>query len=210
MKHLRGIRFMTEMNWQMNIIQLKITNTPIFIILIIIIFSFSNDSLPHEANNKNDVFLWSTIGIGISPNISKEYAGPAAGFVLSGQFDQNICSVRALGATEFYMVGPSPYEHVYDISLLYGRCCKSDMFFLSLETGLSKVGGLNRGVKIIHEGAEGDVYERRYFNTIGLPFAMQTFIMTPYIGFGAYVFANVNNKNSYAGFLICFQIGKIQ
>ena len=189
---------------------MKVINIRIYLLMMTVIFSFPKHSSPNEPTNKHDLYVWSTIGLGVSPNISKEYAGPAAGFVLSGQFAQNIFSVRALGAAEFYMEGPSPSEHVYDISLLYGRCYKSDMFFLSLETGLSKVGGLNRGVKISDDGAEGDVYERCYFNTIGVPFAMQAFIMTPYIGFGAYVFANVNNKNSYAGFLICLQVGKIQ
>ncbi len=156
-------------------------------------------------------YAWLTIGAGKSPKMYKANAGLAVGIIPTVQFRKNVISLRALGSYENPLPLDSKYygydEWINDVSVLYGRCYKSTRFFASASAGLGRVRGMRRGDLLGCSGMENCHYERLDFSTVGLALDSQLFMQAPFIGFGIYLFGNINAEESFAGFLVSFQFG---
>jgi hypothetical protein len=156
-------------------------------------------------------YFWMTIGLGKTPNEFKGNHGLAAGIAPTVQVGKNVFSLRLLGSSENPLPVASSYygydEWLDDISILYGRCYKSARFFAAVSAGLGRVRGMRRGILIGCADYENCHYEEHKFKTIGLALESQLFIQAPIIGFGINLVGNINNHDSFAGFLISFQLG---
>jgi len=82
------------------------------------------------------------------------------------------------------------------------------MFATSIGVGFVK--GIKRGVWLGEPGIESSEHKKISYTIIAFPVDAQLFLISKYIGFGCYLFGNINKEKSFGGFLLCMQIGKIQ
>ena len=94
-----------------------------------------------------------------------------------------------------------------DFSVLYGKkkILNDETAFLSIGIGPGLIKGHRHG-----KLTDCCSHERIPFQTLGLSFEAQAFITSRYVGFGTYLFANVNNEWNVYGFLFCLQFGKLK
>jgi hypothetical protein len=144
--------------------------------------------------------------------------GISPGVCLSYRNRGNLISIRFIYNEEINLQifgpGPSPSESVWDLGALYGRNAKTLHGLASVSGGVSLVGGVRRGRYLSNSGgwwSSTDSYEKLTFLTVGVPIEVQLF-WTPLssLGIGIYGFANLNRQKSFAGALLCVQIGKLQ
>ncbi len=171
----------------------------LFISLVILILSIGNSTIYAQSvsdNTKADLY-WVNAGIGFS-----SFSSPGISSVTSFSYQtgKHLISTRFISNIEPCFGGTCPDETVWDIGILYGRSSKTSYGLASLSGGISIVGGA--------------VYQRDEevtFLTIGIPIEVQLF-WTPasFLGIGIYGFANLNPKESFAGALLCIQLGKLR
>ena len=172
----------------------------ICITIISFIWCFGQNSNKSEYQHdwSENEFLWVNLGLGFS----------SVGGVLGGSFGINgsyqirksIFSLRFVHSKEMNLIfNVQDLDSNWDLGLLYGLNLRRTFGFVSMSAGISYV-GLN-----IYENSE----EMRYA-TVGLPIETQFFLTLKHIGFGIYGFANINSKSSFAGGLICIQLGKLR
>ena len=176
--------------------------------LLTVFVSSTHAEIPFNKPNKK--YFWVTLGVGRNPDLYPKYSTISAAIIPTLQFNNNIFSLRCLGLIEFIMEGPDPEQYIKEISLLYGRCFKREIYNLSASVGIGYLDGLERGERLGTPGVESYKYESFPFNTFGLSIDTNTFIITPILGFGINLNANINNKRSYWGILLCMQLGHIQ
>jgi hypothetical protein len=136
--------------------------------------------------------------------------GPSVGLSFSYRVGSNLISVRGIYSEEFEIMGPSPSEWVMDIGVLYGVNAKASYGIASLSGGVSLVRGVRRGRYLGSSGGWFGTsnYEKLSYSTFGIPIEGQLF-WTPSsdIGFGVSAYADSNPERSFAGALLCLQIG---
>jgi hypothetical protein len=159
-----------------------------------LLISLSFNSVVHAQNSagpaqKGDFWL----NAGIWTGISYPY-WPNAALSLSYQKGPNLLSARVTESAELFGDG------VYDVGILYGRCLKEKMGFVSMAGGISYVFFYSSG----NGGNLNPV-------GIGIPIELQLFT-TPlsFAGIGIYGYANLNLKHPSVGALICLELGKLR
>ena len=156
-----------------------------------------------QNNNKSGKnYAWVNLGIGLSAVTGS--LGGSVGINCSYLKKHNIFSLRFVHNTELDLWGFGNHSLIGtdsngELGLLYGFGAKRNFGFASMSTGVSYV-----GLKIYENGKE-----MRYA-TVGLPIELQLFLTANKIGFGIYGFANINSKSSFAGGLICIQLGRLR
>ena len=180
-------------------------------ILSLLIFSSKLYAEENEKfyNNPGEYYFWLSLGVGEGTNFDSEYAWLAGGIMPSLQYKNNMFNIRQSVLFEFMMEGPTPDQYIIDTSFLFGRCIKSHYYYISLSTGPGFIRGVERGKFLGDPGVESYEHEELPFKTIGVSLDLQLFIITPIIGFGGYLFYNINTEQSYFSLLVCLQFGHI-
>ena len=135
-------------------------------------------------------------GIG-SGSVGEESVAIAAN--ISYQFSKNLLSLRTVGNFEWF--GKSMSERGF----LYGRTLKQNSLFVSVGAGFALVeGSISHGL-FYNKEAE------KIGPTIGIPLEAQLFWRpSSFLGIGLYGFANLNPAESFYGFTLNLQIGKLR
>lgn len=163
-------------------------------------------------------FFWLNGGIGVSSVHGGLGSYPGAssfGGSFCYQSDNSLHSFRYIRNEEFQLLGSDlPTETVWDCGALYGRIAKASYGFASISCGISILGGVRRGRYLSSSGNwffATRYYDENNFITIGIPVEGQLFWMpSSFFGIGLYGFANLNNEKSFAGALLCIQLGKLR
>ena len=178
--------------------------------LMFVSVSLAGENASQRQNSKEGKLGWVNLGYGgssVGKSFGASYSQQLAGGLLSGRFIYN------REDTSILFSGPAPAERVWDIGMLYGLMGKEKYAMASISAGLSVVGGVHRGEFLYRTtGIFGRRhYEKNEFSNIGIPVELQLFI-TPFafLGLGFYGFANLNAEESFAGGLICLQLGKLR
>lgn len=139
-------------------------------------------------------YIWANLGIGSGT----QWPYPAFGLSISGQImKHHLISIR--GVT---FVGIGEENVVFalsDVGILYGFSTRTPQsrVYCSFAVGVSYVN------------------EPNYISAVGIPIEIQLIIPAkskrPKIigGIGLYGFANINSERSFAGLLLCAQLGRI-
>ena len=162
-------------------------------------------------------FFWVNGGLGASSvhgGLGSDPGAPSFGGSFCYQSGKNLFSFRYLRNEELQILGEnSPSETVWDFGVLYGRIAKASYGFASISTGISIVGGVQRGRYLSSSGEwfGTSYYEENNFITVGITVEGQLF-WTPldFFGIGFYGFANLNKEKSFIGALLSIQLGKLR
>jgi hypothetical protein len=153
-----------------------------------------------EAGETN---YWLNVGIGRS-----SMGGFAGSANISIQFNKYLVSLRATGNTEttdFLSSG----DEFYDIGLLFGIAPLRSEMLVSAAIGIALVGGSRDTGE--SSWFFGNVGRENIGTNIGLPIEIQIFQrLSSYMGIGAYIYANINNEESFGGIALSLQLGKFQ
>ena len=175
------------------------------------LFLIYAQSLYSQKSNDSTHLIFGTIGIGAFD--AENSGGIDVQFSLDFQKKHNQWKIRYIGATEFYIFGPSPPETFNDIGVLYGRVANYKDIQFSISGGLGIVTGIMRGAYITSTPGwfSFPEYEKRHFFTYGIPLEAQ-FSYNPlkFLGIGATVFANINPESSFWGINFMWKIGKVR
>jgi len=149
-------------------------------------------------------YSWLSAGLGASTS------GVSLGAGYSGQVGRSgLISVRIIENTEI-SIFESPSEKIWDFGVLYGQSLKMSNGYATISTGISLVGGVNRGEKISGDWLSAK-YRKVNFSTVGIPFEGQLFwTASPTFGIGIYIFTNINQEKSFYGALVCIRYGNLK
>jgi hypothetical protein len=177
-----------------------------FLVVLGISASYCQPALAQIDRNMGSVHnVWLNLGIGGSTH------GLAGLISMSVQNDIHLITFRYVSSTEFVILGPTPSESVWDISILYGRFWKSRLAMVSISGGLGLVGGIRRGDYIRSDGWFSSKYQKCPFSTVGFPVDIQLFWMpSRFLGFSIQGFANLNSEESFYGFVLGLQVGRLK
>ena len=152
----------------------------------------------YQNNWRENEFLWVNFGLGFSSVTGS--LGGSTGSNVSYQIRKSIFSFRFVHSNEMNLLWGSPdLDSNWDLGLLYGLSFRKSFGFVSMSTGISYV-----GLNIYEDGKETQ------YTTVGLPIETQLFLTWKHVGIGIYGLANINSKSSFAGGLICIQLGKLR
>ena len=135
-------------------------------------------------------FGWMNLGLGLGSS------GASGNIGFSYQTGNHLISIRAAGTAPItFFVGCS--VEVFDVGVLYWK---------SMKTTRNSVVWISGG--IAHVGGKGCNFEgrREEFSTIGVPFQIQTFAASPFIGIGFILFGNVNPEAPFVGVALALQL----
>lgn len=158
-----------------------------------------------DTNGSKPNLYWLNVGIGASS------AGISGSASFSYNYGSGLISIRHVANSEFNILWPSPTETVWDLGVIYGRSAKASYGVASISGGIAIVGGVRRGRYLGSTGWFSSQYETLKFSTIGIPIEGQLF-WTPFsfLGIGMYGFGNLNREQSFAGALLCLQLGALK
>lgn len=155
-------------------------------------------------NDQNSKTYWFELGLGSS------YFGPLLSRKLNFGVNNNLFSIRYLSAKEFQF---DPAGNDYDepqlklneLSILYGRQIKSDIFVLSISGGIGYLDGILRGDHIAYNN-----YKKIVMPRFSIPLEASTRVnITDFFGFGASFVSNLNNKKNLLCVTLNLYLGKI-
>ncbi len=156
--------------------------------------------------------LWLSGGVGIG---GKDFAGMLK---LAFQAGDRTFSARWTATDEIFGIlgnGSSPHERTRELSLLYEIAGhRSRWTFVSVSAGAGLVTGHLRGRYLTTQSTwlwgSSSIYEDVKFTTPGVALDVET-SLTPFsfLGVGTNIFANINARSSYLGFLLTIQLGKV-
>lgn len=165
------------------------------VFIIIIIIGLQNNAWA----GKNTFWLNLGLGVGTVDEGSTFLTN------ISYQTGNHVFTLRAL-STGAAMLEKG--KTMNDYGLLYNRAFGSSLIHVSAGVGLSIVSGSidKEGFTLFSESEDEKIGP-----TIGLPLDIQLFWRPlSFIGLGIYGFGNLNPEESYAGFTICLQLGKLK
>jgi len=163
---------------------------------VIFLLIISNSICAQSTNQKS---FW--INVGIGEGSVEDFKGDmAANISATYQFSKNLFTLRYLTDGELFI--GSGLE-IYDYSLLYGRVLTSSTFLASFGIGLGLI-DVNRKGGLFTETEKIGI-------KVGLPFETQLFWRPlRFLGIGVYGFANINSEESFYGYAVSIQIGKLR
>jgi len=143
-----------------------------------------------------------TFWLGIAGGQSTVDIGGTLFFNASYQSQCHCFSVRTLGTGAWLDKG----KNMSECSVLYHRATQPSSFYLSAGAGLGFVHGW-----IDERGIFGTKEDTELGKKLGVPLEIQ-FIWRPLpiVGVGVTGFANINSVESYAGWLLTLQVGKLK
>jgi hypothetical protein len=151
----------------------------------------------------SETALWLNVGLGGSTIGS--YSGSAS---FSFQIEKYLVSIRATANTETFGLFEGGDEF-YDVGLLIGYVPVRSKTLISIAAGIARVSGfryIGEPGFLFGSGKREDIEA-----TIGIPIEIQLFQrLSNYGGIGAYIYANINKEESFAGITVCLQLGKFQ
>lgn len=166
--------------------------------------SIATDSLassPDSTSQAGVPLLWFNVGGGggsVHGGLGDAWGGFSAGISASYCRGRSLFSVRGIVNTEIQIdiFGTSgPPESIGDIGVLYGAVARAPHALASISAGA--------GIVMWSDG--GHSRTRRF----GVPIECQLFWKpSAYAGLGIYGFANLNSERSFAGALLCLQMGR--
>jgi hypothetical protein len=165
-------------------------------------------SYTETQSKENRDYFWFTLGLGAGNR------GIAMGAAGSYFYQKMIFSARILGNQEINF-NTEPVISVSDVALLAGYMSKLGVGYSSVAAGISLVEIIDKGDPIRGSGSGGffslpDYYED-YSRTFGVPIEIQVFAAPlSFMGFGIYIFGNINSKKSFAGALFSLQFGRLK
>ena len=161
-----------------------------------------------SAQENHDPYAWFNMGVGGSS------FGLASELSMNYQKNQHLFTVRYVNNVENCVIcTESPLLKTYDFGLLYGISSRNGgSADASISCGLSLVGYTERGNYL---NSDGQLFGTSYYEeisgyTIGIPVESQLFLHGKSIGIGLVAFGNLNAHRSYAGLLLCLQIGGLK
>jgi hypothetical protein len=176
----------------------------LFILCILNISISGQDKSTNNEGIKTSSY-WLNLGFGAS------YFGPTFKAGLSYSYNNNIFSFRYLKADEFHWgsYGGGDYFdnnsalRFNEIGILYGTCQKAKSVFMNLSGGVGYIKG--RDHKANRDGISYNVIN---ISTICLPLEASVRVeLTNFFSIGFSGFGNLNNRKSFAGWLIEANIG---
>ena len=178
-------------------------------VLIILLCNTSVKAQDSVRAGKNIYYL--TIGGGNGSGFPLQETNGISGMLELGlQKDKVIygLGVRGVGEIDIFS---DVNNSMMSIDLTYGRVYKTRRLFSSISAGLGYVTAVTKGEFISSDGWFATHYYEKYTNhTIGFPISAKAFwLPSTYIGFGAEVFANLNNLNSFYGVNFSIQFEKM-
>jgi hypothetical protein len=185
----------------------------LIILICLIAIDFEVLLAQSESDNNPKHFFRLIVGVGSTNNIFKEKKyGLTGGIVASFQRNRNLFTLRYLGMVEpifFHDIGPS--ENMTEYSMLYGMdLLDGEYGYCAISSGISVIKGIKRGKWLGVPGEESYEYEKLTFRNIGFPIDIHLFFTAPILGFGIYLFSNINSKQNFYGWLMCLQFGKLK
>jgi hypothetical protein len=179
--------------------------------VLLFLFLIYAQSLYSQKTKDSNNLIFGTIGVG---GFDSKHSGGIDGLLsLDFQKKHNQWKIRYIGATEFYIFGPSPPESFNDIGVLYGRVANYKDIQFSISGGLGIVTGIMRGAYIPSSSGffPSSEYEKRPFFTYGIPLEAE-FSYNPlkFLGIGFAVYANINPESSLWGIHVMWKIGKLK
>ena len=175
------------------------------ILSIVMLTAMAGRSIAQDSTtNTGSQYFWIAGGLGAG------LPGVAAGIALTWAAPDHIVSLRYAASSEINIFGPSPWEQVFDVGLLYGVYSSSQYGFASIAGGVSYVNGVRRG-KSVATSLFGEEFEKDPFQTVGIPLEAQLFFRpVRVLGIGIYLYADINSEMSTVGGLISLQIGYLR
>lgn len=147
--------------------------------------------------------FWANLGMGIGTvDDGTTFLGN-----LSYQTRNHVYTLRALSTGTAIL---DKGKTMNDVGLLYNRVFKSSWIHCSAGAGLAVVCGTIDSTGFTLGGTDSDKDEK-LGPTIGLPLDVQLFLRPlPFLGLGLYGFADINPEESFLGFALCLQLGKLK
>ena len=124
---------------------------------------------------------------------------------VSFQYEKFLVSLRTTGSNEGLFGGTT----LHDFGLLIGLTSIRTEWHSSVAIGIAMVSGYRDNSGLF---SFGDVESRHHISPkIGLPIEAQLFLRpTDSMGFGAYLYANINAEQPFGGITFCLQFGKLR
>lgn len=145
------------------------------------------------------VFAGGSLGLG-----SHFYAGAV---VLGIQWNFGVLSVRAAGTAEPLVLNFSTVdERAFDRAVLVGFCTRNEFSKVSASIGYGVVEGVLEGAPIEDSDIFND-HEAIPYRVNGIPWEVQLLVKYRYIGFGLYLYGNLNEVRSFWGTTLMLQLG---
>lgn len=171
----------------------------------VLILLLTNSSLfaQDKSSGTEERHFWANVGGGgswVRSGLGEDEGGISGGISFSYQTGSNLFSIRGVENEEFKLdlfgyTGPP--DKVWDMGVLYGRVAKASWGLASISGGVGIVGASE--------------YEGSSSLHMGIPVEGQLFWTPSYrLGIGIYGFANLNTEKSFAGALLCLQIGRLR
>ncbi len=165
-------------------------------------------SLPTSGGRAAGQFLWFTLGIGAGPGPQSGHAPPA--FLVEGSMLSKASLYSARMTVSFTVPGLSDHRpnkfHVLELAALYGVALKSQLFSLSISTGISYVRG-SEDIDNITFGGNKITYS---YATASFPLDIEAAItLSSHFGISLKYFSTSNSKKSWRGGALCVQLGNL-
>ena len=179
-------------------------STVIILTMFMLLATQSKAYVQHDTSDTKPTLAWLNLGLGIYSS-----QGLSGGISVSGCFRNSLVSVRYVNNSEFTLF-KNLDETVWDLGILYGTSAKASYGMASISGGIALVGGVRRG-KLLARGFLSEEYEAVKFSAVGFSIESQLFwTPDPSLGVGIYAFGNINGEQSFAGALLCLQIGALR
>ena len=183
---------------------LPVRTLPLILFLLCHTNSGAQDSNKIE---KNIYYLSIGGGVGSGYPLQEKDHGISATIELSLQRSKAVYSLGVRGVGELSLFA-NVNNSIRSFDILYGRAYKIRRFYSSISAGVGAVTTITRGER--RSGLFGNNYERVSVHTIGFPISAKAlWLPSSYIGLGAEVFANHNNRTSFYGVNFCIRFEKM-
>ncbi len=157
------------------------------------------DTLPREGARK---YFWVNAGLG---GTSMRNNAGSATISLNYQYNKRLFTGRYVYNAP-YLIFSTLYHSVREVSVLYGISAKGRVGYASIGAGI----GLVRNV-LYHDGwLSTKGHKQNLYTGPGIPLESQLFLTTRYVGIGLLLLANINPHDSYVGYLLSLQAGKLK
>lgn len=192
----------------------KIKNVNVFLALLFICLSGTPINSFAQSQNGDSTNVSQTIS-----EIHPPFIRVSAGFGASTMTFAGIASITYdLGNIFFGLRADEVFDasdmrediRADEYAIIFGMSMNYQLGHLGFGTGISNVKDFSPGTPITFGGSHIVRYEKIEHSTIGLPIHFEAFF-TPvrFFGIGVILFANINSSQSFGGFCLCIQFGKL-
>lgn len=161
-----------------------------------------------QKNESSKFQLWANAGLGIYGTTGKN-GGLSAGLSLNLCQNEALYKIRYIQLFELDLFGPTPSEAFQSYGALVGKGISNEKVSLIFSAGLGITTGIRRGDLIsIDDPSE---FERDHIFTPSIPLEIDIlWKTTKFFGPNMTLFADLNIKRPYLGYMAKFSIGKLR